>query len=777
VRICPRCSSVYTNGSQWCGLDGQPTFESEQDPLVGSTIDRYRVEERLGVGGMGCVYRARHTVIEREYAIKVLFGDFSSDERFRARFKREAQVVSKIRHPNVVSVDDFGTTPNGLTFLAMELVRGRTLEQVIEREGALAPARAGAIARQVAAGLSAAHRLGLVHRDIKPANVMLTRGPEGEQAKLLDFGAVGLRTMPSDERLTSVGHIIGTPTYMAPEQTQDALVGPTADLYALGVMLFEMLAGVPPFVGAGRSEVLIKHITEEPPPAPSSRGLESVVKRLLEKLPDARPQTADEVIELIDRLSLTKNLGRGDEVTGVTPQGWSPTSTQRPAIRPDLVAERFHSAPTDHLPEDDLFPRSSPQPAASDTLPTSSAYGASAVPESGPAFDTDPRQHEWPPWILESSREPLPASLQEAFEESSEPGFLVRPVGTTGELAALALEPDGASFDFAETMAPPDGGMTGLEDTAKSPLSGRPPRLTTEPLMPTTDPEHTVVVRERVTPRSGSVPPTVQLRAPVDDLLFEPSRPEDLAPPRSDDDGGPTQVDFQLEDAPGFALASMSGGPSATTPLSAQGELLRFPTLPTSAAPTPSSFAAPKPLDARPPVNASDAFDSSVTVLDRSTLVVGEFQPLHFSPEAMALGPHDTLLDDPGHVGQGNVIAPPSLRAELAPTVERPVYGGSGFDAPVRATPAAMPRTPSLAARGPSPLLAPAGPPEVFPAALDADTEERPEAPGAARSTVPVQRAHPAKRPQRGIGWPLVALVIAATALAIAAAVVSLSRS
>jgi serine/threonine protein kinase len=272
VRICPRCSSVYAAHVARCGLDNELLVEGPQDPLVGKTLDRYLIVERLGAGGMGCVYRATHTIIDREYAIKVLYGDFACDDKFRARFQREAQSVSKIRHPNVVTVEDFGTTSTGLTFLAMEMVRGRTLEEVIEKEAPISPARTAHIVRQVASGLGAAHQLGFVHRDVKPANVMLTRVDGVEWVKILDFGAVNLRAVPLDQRLTSIGHIIGTPTYMAPEQTQDPNVEATADLYAMGVMMHEMLTGQPPFTGQGRAEVLVKHITEAPPPTPPSRG-------------------------------------------------------------------------------------------------------------------------------------------------------------------------------------------------------------------------------------------------------------------------------------------------------------------------------------------------------------------------------------------------------------------------------------------------------------------------------------------------------------------------
>ena len=298
--------------------DGTDLEDVARDPLVGQQLDRYTVEEQLGEGGMGCVYRARHTVLDREYAIKVLFADFADDGRFLARFRREAQSMSRVRHPHIVNVEDFGTSSQGLTFLVMELVQGRTLEQIIADEAPLPPVRAARLMQQVLEGLGAAHQGGFVHRDVKPANIMVATVDGEEQVKLLDFGAVSLRSLPTNERLTYVGHIIGTPTYMAPEQSQDPNVGPPADLYAVGVVLYEMLTGQPPFTGAGRAEVMVKHISAQPPAAPPSAGLERLVQWLMRKLPSERPQSAEEVIGFLTELDLD---APDNEVTSLTPLG------------------------------------------------------------------------------------------------------------------------------------------------------------------------------------------------------------------------------------------------------------------------------------------------------------------------------------------------------------------------------------------------------------------------------------------------------------------------
>ena len=304
VRYCPHCFSIYTSQVDFCGIDGTKLREETTDPLVGRVLDRYRVLERLGLGAMGCVYRVAHTFLEHEYAMKVLFGDLSANKRIVERFRREAQVVSKVRHPNVVAVTDFGTTDNGLTFLVMEYVRGRTLADIITAEAPFTPTRAANIARQIAAGLGEAHRQEFIHRDVKPSNVMVWSDGHHEYVKLVDFGIVGLVPTQRSARITGSGHFVGTPLYMAPEQSRDPLkVSPAADLYGLGIMLFEMLTGQPPFDADSVVDLFIQHATAPVPQLPASQGLELLVHWLLEKRADRRPNSADAVIAELDRLS------------------------------------------------------------------------------------------------------------------------------------------------------------------------------------------------------------------------------------------------------------------------------------------------------------------------------------------------------------------------------------------------------------------------------------------------------------------------------------------
>lgn len=287
-----------------CGIDGSPIIDQHEDPLVGTSIDRYQVIAPIGRGAMGCVYRAKHNVLPTECAIKVLYGNFAVNQRLIERFRREAQAIGQMNHPNIVSVHDFGMTDAGLTFLVMELVEGITLEKSISAEAPFTPQRTARIARQLASGLGEAHRRGFVHRDMKPANVMIADKDGYDLVKILDFGVVGMLQAAAAAKLTAAGHIVGTPSYMAPEQARTSSVTQAADLYALGCIIYEMLEAVPPFEGLGVAEVLTKHINERPKPLQEARGLERIAMWLLEKDPEKRPSSAIRVIAEIDRLNL-----------------------------------------------------------------------------------------------------------------------------------------------------------------------------------------------------------------------------------------------------------------------------------------------------------------------------------------------------------------------------------------------------------------------------------------------------------------------------------------
>jgi eukaryotic-like serine/threonine-protein kinase len=299
VRVCQRCRAIYSIASERCWIDDALIVEQPADPFVGGHLDSYQVISMLGAGGMGSVYRARHALFAGDCALKVLFGNVAANQRLVERFRREAAAISEMSHPNIVSIMDVGRTAAGLTYSVMELVEGRTLERVIYTEAPLEVARAARIAKQIASGLSEAHRRGFVHRDLKPANIMISKEGGFELVKILDFGVVG-RLYRTASGLTESAHIVGTPSYMAPEQARASHVSAGADLYALGCIFYEMLSGAPPFEGFDIHELLLKHKHDVPAVLSAHDGLGRLVMQLLEKDPKDRPASAERVVEMID---------------------------------------------------------------------------------------------------------------------------------------------------------------------------------------------------------------------------------------------------------------------------------------------------------------------------------------------------------------------------------------------------------------------------------------------------------------------------------------------
>jgi len=271
---------------------------------------RFRIEGVIGTGGMGTVYRATHLGLERPVAIKIIRSEFAGDKDVADRFLREARTMAKLRHPHAAMIFDAGNLPDGRHFIIMEFVEGVTLSEALASEGAFSPARAVEIALQICDVLEAAHELGIVHRDLKPSNIMLNeRG-----VCVLDFGVAKVLASSTEVTATHAstgsGQIVGTPRYMSPEQCLGQRVGARSDLYSLGVLLYEMLAGRPPFVDSMPSAVLVKQATAPPPPLfqvakTVPRPIALVVHQLLAKRADDRPRTA-----AIARAMLTKSLSR-----------------------------------------------------------------------------------------------------------------------------------------------------------------------------------------------------------------------------------------------------------------------------------------------------------------------------------------------------------------------------------------------------------------------------------------------------------------------------------
>lgn len=277
--------------------------------MIGATVaNRYVIEEKIGSGGMGVVYRARQLLVDRAVALKILPRDLADDAAAARRFTNEAKAISQLRHPNIVTLYDFGLVEDGRPFIAMEFVDGRTLTELI-KEGPLEVPLAVGIVRQVACALQAAHDMGIVHRDIKADNVMIERRLIGsDQVRVLDFGIA--RNQGVDQRLTQTGVVYATPQYCSPEQALAQPLDPRSDLYSLGVLFFEMLTGRLPFTDKLGPLLLHKHINEPAPrmsvAAPElalPAALDRIVDALLSKDPDRRPGSARALIELLDAFS------------------------------------------------------------------------------------------------------------------------------------------------------------------------------------------------------------------------------------------------------------------------------------------------------------------------------------------------------------------------------------------------------------------------------------------------------------------------------------------
>jgi serine/threonine-protein kinase len=309
MKVCAHCKLNYPNESASCFLCGR-ALETIQDPRIGTTIaGRYQIAEVIGEGGMATVYSAHHRLVDRPCAIKIMNANFARNEVIRERFRREAKSAQKLAHPNIIEIFDQGELPDGSVYLVMELLRGQTVADLLDG-GRIPLARTLALAIQIARALARAHDLEVIHRDLKPENIFVTQDAEGEDlVKILDFGIA--RSL-QDSRLTGAGEVFGTPQYMAPERITTIDAGPSADLYAFGIILYEMLSGRLPFEAEDVTSYFLKHLKERPRPLRSSfpelpEALDRLVLELLEKDPKNRPVDAHRV--RADLVAITRELG------------------------------------------------------------------------------------------------------------------------------------------------------------------------------------------------------------------------------------------------------------------------------------------------------------------------------------------------------------------------------------------------------------------------------------------------------------------------------------
>jgi serine/threonine protein kinase len=361
----------------------------QADPLIGRVInDRFKVLALIARGGMGRVYRAEQVPLGRLCALKVLHPNYAGehDPEFHKRFFLEASTSSKLRHPNTVTIFDYGSTDDGIYYMAMELLEGRTLHRVLRDSGPLEPARALRIVRQVCRSLREAHGLGVIHRDLKPANIFLVRNEDEEDfVKVLDFGLVKHLDEGAAEHLTQTGLFMGSPKYMAPEQIQGEKVSAATDVYALGVVLYELLTGKVPFDRGNSVNTLMAHVSEPVPPMIQTNPSVAVpipiaefVARCLAKRPEDRFESMDAMLEGL-RAAATgalDSISTGEWTRSIV-DARAPLGIPEPArvARPELVTPVSDAPPSGP----------SATPSVEPSEPARSAVRPVALPPAAPA--------------------------------------------------------------------------------------------------------------------------------------------------------------------------------------------------------------------------------------------------------------------------------------------------------------------------------------------------------------------------------------------------------
>ncbi len=353
MRLCYDCGSPLSGPSDECPRCGSSLKEST-DPLVGAIFtDKYEIEAKLGAGGMCDVYRARHVRIGKEVAVKILRPDYAADPKIVERFEREARAASLVRHPNAINIMDYGVAAGNTPFLVMELVEGATVRELLKRHGAMRLERVVGIVNQACAALEAAHAVGVIHRDIKPENIIISQVDGRDWVEVVDFGIAKIQEDVSRRAaLTGANLIIGTPRYMSPEQAQERPVDARSDIYSLGLVVYEMLAGSPPFAGSSATRLLIAHAVETPPPLTDTRPdlpeeVAAVVMRSLDKNPERRQQSALEFAREFERAASRAGVPASHVRQGAVPG----------QVAPPLVEGRDTATPFDEEGEETLVRR------------------------------------------------------------------------------------------------------------------------------------------------------------------------------------------------------------------------------------------------------------------------------------------------------------------------------------------------------------------------------------------------------------------------------------
>ena len=364
LKICPQCGAEYELDQRFCPQDGTTLrAQNGSGDLVGTIVaDRYHVLRKLGEGGMGQVYLAEHVKMGRKSALKVMNPAMVKDADAISRFNREAANASRINHANVADVYDFGETPDGIIYLAMEFVDGPPLTKLIEEEGPLPPRRVANIVRQTADALAVAHDMGIVHRDLKPDNIMIARNRDGSDCvKVVDFG-IAKAADSAAQKVTKTGLVVGTPEYMSPEQLAGDKLDGRSDIYALGLVAFNMLTGRLPFPAETAQESMIMRLTEPPrkladmrPEVAWSADVQAALDRALERDANVRFATASEfgraLSQALERMGDVRDAGAAARASGTAARELGLGATVPPTrVRPSAPSGQTSTVAADTSP-------------------------------------------------------------------------------------------------------------------------------------------------------------------------------------------------------------------------------------------------------------------------------------------------------------------------------------------------------------------------------------------------------------------------------------------
>jgi serine/threonine-protein kinase len=417
LKKCPACQREFTGGLAVCQFDGTLLISVMKDQFIGTKVaDKYEVISEIGRGGMSIVYKARHELMDRTVAIKMLQSGLVNDQTSIRRFQQEAQAASCLTHPNVITVYDYGLVPSGQPYLVMDCLSGESLSDVVLREGFVAPLRAITIFVQACDALEHAHQKGVLHRDLKCGNIMLTE-IEGQKdvVKVVDFGIAKL--MPSSgkqqQNLTQTGEVFGSPIYMSPEQCMGEQLDARSDIYSMGTVLYEALTGHPPLMGDTIIDTMQMHVATKPPPFAKMRpglnippALEEVCLKALEKKPSDRFVSMAAFRDAL--INAAMRIGGQDETEDESPR-FSPRNTRQGILEPrvpppNAAASAKHNA----LPNPFI---SNPQNAGGTFGSTQSNPNANANESAGSLFGDAPTNKHSPVPRATSRNESIPKKI------------------------------------------------------------------------------------------------------------------------------------------------------------------------------------------------------------------------------------------------------------------------------------------------------------------------------------------------------------------------------